>query len=196
MTLECTGIILAGGRSLRMGEDKGLVLLKNKAMVSHVIDALKPLVSEILIIANTQGYEQFGLKVQPDLQPDCGPMGGLLTGLTHSQTDWNLVLSCDTPFVSTELLAYLQSKAHTQKAILPVHKGQIEPLIGLYHRSCRTIFTELIKQREFKMRYAVRQLTPLELNIDAESDFYSERLFDNINTPEALLQAEQHACLP
>ncbi len=174
-----------------MGEDKGLVLLKNKPMITYAIEALKPLVSEILIIANTRGYEQFGFEVLPDLQPDCGPLGGLLTGLTHSETDWNLVLSCDTPFVSTELLAHLQSKAQAQKAVLPVHQGQVEPLVGLYHVSCSTIFSELIKRKEFKMRYAARQLKPLELAIDSESDFYSERLFDNINTSEALMQAEQ-----
>ncbi|GAB5522428.1 MAG: molybdenum cofactor guanylyltransferase MobA [Roseivirga sp.] len=172
-----------------MGEDKGLVLLKNKPMITYAIETLKPLVSEILIMANSSSYDHFGLKVYPDLKPGCGPLGGIFTGLTHSQTDWNLVLSCDTPFVTTELLAHLQSKAGAQKAILPVHKEQVEPLVGLYHKSCRIIFGELIQRKEFKMRYAVKRLKPLKLTVDERNDFYSKRLFDNINTPEALEQA-------
>lgn len=186
-----TGIILAGGKSLRMGQDKGLVLLNSKPLITYAIEALKPLVSEILIVANTQGYHSFGFKVYTDLKPDCGPLGGILTGLSHSQTDWNFVLSCDTPFVSTELFAHLQSKAGSEKAILPLHKGQLEPLVGLYHKSCLKTFSDLIDQRELKMRYAVRQLSRLEVTIDENNALYNQRLFNNINTPEALKQAEQ-----
>lgn len=189
--MSYTGIILAGGKSKRMGEDKGLSLLNHRHLVTYAIGALRPLVSEIIIITNSPGYQQFGYKVYPDQQPDCGPLGGIITGLVHSQTDWNVVLSCDTPFVSSELLSHLVSGAGSEQALLPVHKGQVEPLVGWYHKSCLPVWESLINQGELKMRYAVKQLDRLEVHINEELDFYTERLFDNLNTPEALKQAEQ-----
>ncbi len=186
-----TGIILAGGKSERMGEDKGLTLLNNKPLVSYAIEAVKPLVAQILIVANTPGYEQFGYPVLGDLKPDCGPLGGMLTGLTHSQTDWNVVLSCDTPFVSSELLSHLIARADAEQAILPLHRGKVEPLAGWYHKSCLPAQEDLIDQRELKMRYVVTQLKRLEVPIDERFDFYAEWLFDNLNTPESLKQAEE-----
>ncbi|MCE7992874.1 MAG: molybdenum cofactor guanylyltransferase [Roseivirga sp.] len=186
-----TGIILAGGKSLRMGEDKGLVRLNNKPLISYAIDALRPLVSELLIVANGPGYEPFGYPVIPDLIPESGPLGGTVTGLTDSNSEWNLVLSCDTPFVSTKLFEHLLSNVNNYQAVLPRHKGELEPLTGLYNKNCLKQLEEFIADRQLKMRWAVQQLNLKEVIIDSQNSFYEDQLFQNINTREALLSAEK-----
>ncbi len=84
--MQATGIILAGGKSSRMGEDKGLVLLNGKPMIQYVIEALKGVVSDIIIISNNASYNKFGIPVYPDIIKDKGPVGGIFTGLHHSKT--------------------------------------------------------------------------------------------------------------
>lgn len=188
--MACNGIILAGGESLRMGQDKGLAVLHNKPLITYAIAALKPLVTDILIIADPTAYKHFGYPVYPDQFPDSGPLGGIVTGLQRSNTAYNVVMSCDTPFVSTGLLRHLLSQAQSHDVILPVHEGREEPLTALYHQRCLALFEELIADKALKLRNAVKQVTALEVNIDQRFAFYHERLFDNLNTPEALVGAE------
>lgn len=189
--MALTGIILAGGKSLRMGQDKGLILLNDRPLITYAIEALKPLVSELLIVANSPGYEHFGYRVIPDLIPDSGPLGGILTGLTHSNSEWNVVLSCDTPFVSTKLFEHMLSNTNGHQAVLARHEGELEPLAGLYHKSCLKPIEELISSRQLKMRRAVKQLNLKEVMVDVHNSFYEDRLFQNINTKETLLLAEK-----
>jgi molybdopterin-guanine dinucleotide biosynthesis protein A len=189
--MACSGIILAGGKSLRMGQDKGLAVLHNKPMITYAIAALKPLVSDIFIIAHPAAYAHFGYPVYQDNFPDTGPLGGIVTGLQQSHSAYNLIMSCDTPFVSSDLLKHLLSQAQSHDAILPVHDGQVEPLTALYHQRCLTTFEELIADKALKLLNAVKQVNSLKVPIDQRFGFYHERLFDNLNTPQALAAAEE-----
>ena len=174
-----------------MGQEKGLMLLNSKPLISYAIDALFPLVDELIVVANDDAYNELGHKVVPDLIPDSGPLGGVYTGLQHSQTDINLVLSCDTPFVSTGLMRYLLTKMDQQEVVVARHQQGIEPLAAVYHKSCLPKLKSLIDQGDLKMRFAIRQLKFLEVEMNEQLDFYSDNLFDNLNTPESLRQAEQ-----
>lgn len=102
---EITGIILAGGKSSRMGKDKGLCDFKGKALVSYAIETLRPLCGNLMISANyfPEKYAEFDLPVIADEVKNIGPMGGILSCLKQSHTQHNLVLSCDTPFVTTDV---------------------------------------------------------------------------------------------
>lgn len=184
-----TGIILAGGKSLRMGQDKGLMILNNKPLITYAIEALEPLVTEILIVANSSDYDQFGYRIVNDLIPESGPLGGLVTGLTHSKSALNVVLSCDTPFISSDLLSFLISKAEDYEAIVPLYEGYVQPLVGIYDKVCLPQLRAMMDSGQLKMRRAVEQLNSREVVIDDSLGFYSERLFKNINTPEALEEA-------
>ena len=105
--MRITGVILAGGKSSRMGTDKGLLELNGKPLIQYAIDTLKSIGLEIIIISNNSDYEQFGFPVYPDIIPDKGPIGGVYTALSYSSTEKNLIVSCDTPFLSKKLLNYL-----------------------------------------------------------------------------------------
>ena len=77
--MDITGIILSGGKSLRMGQDKGLMSLDGKFMIEHVIDHIKPLCKQILISANQEEYHKFGYPVVRDEIKDIGPAGGIVS---------------------------------------------------------------------------------------------------------------------
>ena len=108
--MQATGIILAGGKSSRMGEDKGLVLLNGKPMIQYVIEALKEVVSDIIIISNNASYNKFRVPVYSDIIKDKGPVGGIYTGLYHSTTELNFCISCDVPMISSDFIFWLLNK--------------------------------------------------------------------------------------
>ena len=102
-----TGIILAGGKSSRMGTDKALFVLNGSTFLDHIIRALEPLVDDILIISNDERHSTYNLKRVRDTIADAGPISGLHAGLTNSVTENNLVLSCDIPLIETSMLEVL-----------------------------------------------------------------------------------------
>ena len=88
-----TGIILAGGKSSRMGEDKGFLKLNGKTFMSSIIAALNPIVGEIIIVSNNSEYDVFNLKRVADSMEDSGPLAGLYSGLLHSELKTILFLA-------------------------------------------------------------------------------------------------------
>jgi molybdopterin-guanine dinucleotide biosynthesis protein A len=182
--MNVTGIILAGGKSSRMGNDKGLVLLNGKPMITYVIEGLKYICDQIIIITNNEEYVQFGYKLIPDLISDKGPLGGIYSGLAHSKTDVNLCLSCDSPFVTTKLLQLLIDSLGYHDVVLPSYNGRLHPLIGAYKKSCKTVFEKQINANVLKVETAYKQLKYKKIDL-TENDFEAS-VFSNINTLEDL----------
>lgn len=181
---------MAGGKSSRMGADKGLVKLNGKNMVEHVISSVMQVTDSIMIVANNSDYGYLGVPVFPDAIKDCGPMGGIYTGLIHSETEKNIVLSCDLPFVTMGVLNDIIKATGECEITVPVHDGRIEPLCGLYKKNCSVIFHSLLLKREFKMLDSLKCFKVQMLDV-TKSENYSERMFRNINSTGDLLIAEE-----
>ena len=175
-------IILAGGKSSRMGQDKGLMMFKNKAMISHVIERVWTISNDIMIISNNVAYEKFGLKVHPDIHKEIGTLGGIFTGLSRSETEYNMILSCDTPFITSELLQLLISKADNYDVCIPTYNQRSHQLIGIYTKNCMAIFEKKIKEKDFKIR---NSFNLLNVNL-VDCNHMNENNFTNINTVEDL----------
>lgn len=174
-----TGIILAGGKSSRIGSDKGFVLLKNKPFIQHIIEAVQPLVDEIIIVSNNPDYDIFMLKRVNDLMEDSGPLAGLYTGLHYSNTKNNLVLSCDVPFINTETLRKLTEQKEENADIIQLEsKGKTMPLIAMYKKRSESKFFELLQQGERRLRFAVNQCKVKTIVLSAAL----EKFTTNINT--------------
>jgi molybdenum cofactor guanylyltransferase len=153
-----TGIILAGGKSSRIGSDKGFLLLNSKPFIQHIIEAMLPLVNEIIIVSNNTDYDVFKLKRVNDLIENSGPLAGLYTGLNYSNTKNNLVLSCDVPLINTETLRNLTELKEENTDIIQLQsKGKTMPLIAMYKKHCESNFSELLQQGERRLRFAVNQ---------------------------------------
>lgn len=129
-----TGILLAGGKSSRMGSEKGMVAYKGKPLIQYGIDLLSGYTDKIIISSANPAYKRFGLELVPDEIAGQGPAAGIAAALRHSLTPWNLVLACDLPFLEPELIDALLAAAGNNQAVIPVHQGVSEPLAGLWHR--------------------------------------------------------------
>lgn len=176
-----TGIILAGGKSSRMGLDKGLLQLNGTTFISHILNAVKPLVSDIIIVSNNIEYDVFGHKRVDDIIKNAGPVAGLHSGLSLSETKYNLVLSCDIPLIKTNILKKLIEGNNDNFDIIQLQsQGKTMPLIGLYKKKCAHKFLELLQGNERRLRYAVDQLNTKTIKLNAEFDHYVK----NINTKE------------
>ncbi len=182
-----TAIVLAGGKSSRMGTDKGFVNFKNKPFVQHIIDVVRPLVNEIIIISNHPNYDIFGLKRFNDIIKNAGPLAGIQAGLHESETENNLVISCDVPLISSELLELLITEINTTSEVIQLQSGDKKmPLIAIYKKSCEAKFTEVLIQGERRVRKAIEQCKVKTIIIEKALEKHTA----NINTKEDLKEIE------
>ena len=138
---DLTGIILAGGKSSRMGREKGLVEFRGKPLIQFEIDLLLHFTDRILISSGNPDYGSFKLEMVPDDVLGLGPAAGLASALRNSETLWNVVLACDLPFLEPELIDFLLVNTSGFQAVIPCHDGGNEPLAGLYRRDLAEQFT-------------------------------------------------------
>lgn len=130
------GIILSGGKSSRMGEDKALMKVGTKTIIEIMIDKLKPFCNEIIISADEiDKYSQFGFKVVPDKFKNSGPLAGIYSSLLESNTERNFIISCDLPLVSQKIVERLINYNSSKEIILPVTDGKYHQLCGVYSKS-------------------------------------------------------------
>ena len=181
-----TGIILAGGKSSRMGQDKGLLPYKGMPLILYVINAISPVVNDVLIVTSNKDYEQFGYPLIADVYSEKGPLAGIYSGLRSSESELNLVLGCDMPNVTTELLRYLVSQVKDEAVLLPSFKGKTEQLAGFYSKKCLPIFKQEIEKDNLKIRDAIALVSHRFVEIDEQLAFYKPELFNNLNSPEDL----------
>jgi molybdenum cofactor guanylyltransferase len=184
--IQLSGIILSGGQSSRMGSDKAFIEFQGKKLIEYPINLLQQFCNEIIISANSQEYEKLGFKVIRDDFPGCGPIGGIFSSLKHSSNDWNMVVSCDTPFLSSELISKLLEIISDFQCLVPVHFGKIEPLVALYHKSCLPVLTEKINSGNYKIRLLFESLPTLFIDVSDLTD-NNPLLFSNFNSPADMI---------
>ncbi|NOY38413.1 MAG: molybdenum cofactor guanylyltransferase [Chlorobi bacterium] len=183
--MSLTGIILAGGRSHRMGKDKGLIRYHGKTLIEQAIGTLAPWCSDLLISANNPVYEQFGLRVVPDSIRDIGPMGGILSGLEASPNNANLILACDIVAVPENLLQLLTKYARNHEAVIPLHPdGKAEPLCAWYHRNICNPMANEAKRGNYKLIDFLRQRDTVFLPLQTSLKDYHPQILRNLNRPE------------
>jgi molybdopterin-guanine dinucleotide biosynthesis protein A len=135
-----TGIILAGGDSKRIGTDKGLIDLNGKRLISYVIESLRPVVDEIIVVVGSEEripiYRhavEDDVQIVPDMYDDGSPMIGLITGLTHAKGAYAVVAACDMPFINSDLVDLLFLLSYELNGTLLIKpNGWVEPLPAVY----------------------------------------------------------------
>ncbi|MBI2272058.1 MAG: molybdenum cofactor guanylyltransferase [Bacteroidetes bacterium] len=188
---DITGIILAGGKSSRMGSDKGMIQLNGKRFIEHILEALIPNVSDIIIIANNDNYNNLGYKVYEDIIKDRGPLGGIYTGLRNSKTENNIIVSCDIPFINSGLIKHIIKNMGRTDISVPVFEGNTEPLCAVYTKEITGKIKDLIINNELKIHNVLKHFITTEVHITNKLDFYNKRLLANINTPEELKTSKE-----
>ena len=187
---EITGLILAGGRGMRMGGvDKGLQTLQGKPMILHVIQRLQPQVDRIMINANQNldRYREFNFPVCADEKNDyAGPLAGMQAGLIHCDTAYMLTAPCDTPMLPTDLVTQLATALEKSTADIAVANTKQHDRIQRQPVFClmkKTVLTDLTAALERGVRKV--DLWLAEKNV-VDVVFDNETAFANINTLEEL----------
>lgn len=182
--MELPGIIiLAGGKSTRMGEDKGLMPLFGKSMISYVLDRALEINSEIIIVSDNANYKKFGYPVVKDVFKEKGPLAGMYSGLINSNIEKNIVLSCDIPYIRSGLLKYLFYQSEGFDITIPVHKERIHPLIGIYSKKCADHFKKCIELDKLKITNAFE---PFNTNM-VDVDEFDDIAFKNLNSKKDII---------
>lgn len=180
-----TGIVLAGGKSRRMGTDKGLLPFQNSTFIQNTINHLKKVVKNVIIIANHKKYEDFNIRVVEDIIKDSGPLGGLHSGLTCSKTELNVVLANDMPLVTSNFIKGLIEKFNlSYDALWCTAGGKDIPLAGIYKKSVAFNCKKLLQNGEKRL---LELQTVAKIQKYEVEDAYTSYL-QNINTPEQYRQ--------
>lgn len=181
--MNLTAIILAGGKSSRMGVDKALLKMNGKTLLETVIEICQPVCSSIIISSNNPAHSVHGYPVIADEQKGCGPIGGIYTCIKQSLTNWNFIISVDTPFVTPDFIQFLLLHTGDFNVVIPVYSGKTEPLIALYNRSCLPVIEKQIQLQLFKIQHLLALLNAefVECNEWIEK---TPMIFNNLNRPE------------
>lgn len=194
--LKASGIILAGGRSSRIGTDKAYLNFEGKPLLHRIVDVLDPVAEQIIIVGKQKFRQRDAylaareVVVTEDLYPGKGPLVGIYSGLAAAKYDYGLVVACDMPFLNPGLLRFMFRAAEGYDGAV-IYDGQhYEPLHAVYAKSCLAAIHQAIRQGERKVTSFfgacnLRIIGPRE--IEAYDCQYLS--FYNINTKENYRQA-------
>jgi molybdopterin-guanine dinucleotide biosynthesis protein A len=188
---DITAFILSGGKSSRMGTNKALLNIDGKSLIQRIVELLDTIIFTIVISSNEpQLYKSLEKKIIKDIYPGRGPLSGIHSVLTYSNTERNLIISCDMPFINKELINYLCNYESDKDIIILKADGRIQPLCGIYSKKVLPIVELHLKESVQKGSalkgsiYELMDRVPTEIIEVDRLDFYSSDLFFNINTPE------------
>ena len=194
-----TGIILAGGKSSRLGRDKAWEDVGGQRIIDRVIGALQSSCDEVLIIGDRpERQNELSLpkciQYRSDELKGRGSIGGLYTGLTASDTLWSLVVACDMPFISRELIRFMLSIISKNRcdAIVPVINGRYQPTHALYNSTCIPFIEKNISSGNFRMDSYFDEIYLEEISEDVINSIKGAELsFFNVNTEDDLFTARE-----
>jgi len=197
--LEASCIILAGGKSSRLGHDKVLETIGKRSLLEQTISRVSPLCDELIIVtAQKQAVPDLtshpNLKVVHDILPFKGPLVGIYTGLTESTSPRSLVVATDMPFLNENLLRHLLQLAADFDLVVPRIRNRLEPLHAVYSKNCLAPMESMIKQDKLcvnKLTQSVKTRYVEAAEIERfDPDYLS---FFNINTEADLEKARKLA---
>ena len=190
-------VIQAGGKSIRMGENKALMFLSGKPLIQRVLERVKPIAQELFIVTNDiPSFEFLGEKMVNDSIPNMGAIGGLYTAMDVSNNHYVAVVACDLPFVSTAILLKgleLLVQSDADVAIPMTGPSFYEPLHAVYRRGpCKEAIYQSIVLDQRRLVSWLPRVKVIELRPDLYREFDPSGLaFYNINTKDDFLKAEQ-----
>lgn len=182
MDFSC--LILAGGQSRRMGQDKAQLRLDGLSMVERLYHKVSGIFSEIIIVDNAPGkFALPGVREINDDYPGAGPLGGIHAGLKAAKNQIAFVISCDLPFIKPEDFEPVLKKAPAHDIVVPVINQRKQVLFSSYQKTCLPYLEELLCQKKYQVLLLLDQLNTCYLE---EKDFTpgaGERISFNLNTP-------------
>ena len=192
-------IILCGGKSSRMGRDKGSMIIHDKPMIKHILSTLNHHINEAIIVLNNQErIAKYGKFINPDDYTytitfvedeikDLGPLPGIMTGLSNISGDYALVLPCDSPYVTGKYIDAIFSQIEREyQAIVPYHDTDnkiktSEPLHSIYSRNVTPVIENLIENDILHIKGLIEKIDTKFVLIDNKK--IEKKEFRNLNRP-------------
>ncbi|PYN18423.1 MAG: molybdenum cofactor guanylyltransferase [Candidatus Rokuibacteriota bacterium] len=190
--MRVTGVIQAGGKSTRMGgEPKALLELGGRRIIERVLDAVRPVVDDVLIVTNTPDlYGFLGVPMVPDVYPDHGSLGGIFSGLAAAGGEAAFTVACDMPFLHPDVARLVVGRAGEGDVVIPRVGEQLETMHALYAKACLPHIEARLKAGRLKIVGFFDDLRVVEI---PEADVARHRapdvVFMNVNTPDELARA-------
>jgi len=186
---DVTGVLLAGGKSRRMGQDKALLQLDGVPLFEHSLTLLQQFFTTILIAGDRPDLSRSKIPALPDIYPGSA-LGGLHTGLQAAKTDWIFVVPCDMPYPDARLVSLLLRHRTGVDAVVPRTEDGYEPVFALYHKNCLAPMEQLLQQNQYRIydfyqRIKICYLDPPQLPFDWK------RSLINLNTPAQLASVKE-----
>jgi molybdopterin-guanine dinucleotide biosynthesis protein A len=187
---EITGVLLCGGRSERMGRDKALEPLGDRALLEYPLAALRAVAERVVLACGPlPRYAELGCELALDRAAGAGPLAGLLAGLEASRTEWTAVLACDMPRADAATLKALLDEALARNfdaCLLEIERGT-QPMFAVYRKTCTPAVRAALDAGERRMiSFHGREVGGRSLRVGALRVARPDELALNLNTPEEL----------
>jgi len=195
MVENCTAVILAGGESRRMGQDKASIQLANTSLLHRIMRNVQPLFEQVFI-SMRQPRQDLPLPFICDQsvcnQPGShGPMSGVATALEYVETDWVFAIACDMPFISPALIRALANKRGEHAIVVAMVHGHLQPLAAFYAKSCLPQMQQQLADGNRSLKTLIGTVDALTMQEQECVQHDSELLsFFDLDTKEDLARAE------
>ena len=197
--VEITGVVLAGGKSSRMRENKAFLDVDGQTLLERVVTGLRAVFPEVIIVGDPDAYRGLADRVVADIFPGVGPLAGIHAGLTFASHNLVFVAACDLPFVNGGLASFIAARAEGFDAAVPCVGGRLQPLFAAYRKTCLGPVTRCLEAGRYRVASFLGEVRVRYLT---EADFagwpHLRRVFFNVNTPADVrrLRQEIFAAVP
>jgi len=185
---DITGIILAGGKSKRMGVNKALLKIGGKTIIEKTAELMSILFNRVLIITNSfVEYQFLGLEMFEDIHKNIGPLAGIHSGLVHSDTEKNFIISCDVPLMIKEMIEYIIEYKSNKPIKFCEAAGYHQPLVGVYKKEIPVKIENFLSDNDEttdKSFHHFLKKVNAEIIDPQNLLFYKDELFFNVNSPD------------
>lgn len=179
MTEPFSVIVLAGGQSRRMGRDKATLSWEGGDLLGSLLTRLLPLSDDVIVVSNTSREIPHTVRQVADLIPGKGPLSGIHAGLVYARHPLVFFTACDLPFLIPELALQIVYSVGKADGSVAMYKGQLEPLIACYRKSCATVVEGLLVEGKYSVRDFLAKINWVTVQ---EFDKFDEYYFMNLNT--------------
>ncbi len=190
MQNKITGIILAGGNSLRMGQDKLKLAWGDSTLLEHVVSSMRKVIEDILIIVdNSQRVSLDGAEIHEDIFPGTHTLGALYTGLLRARTDRCFVVAADMPFLNPKVIQEF-IRPRSAKVVITRVEDRLQTLSAVYSKQLLPVIKQRIDDEQWSLHGLVKSVDAeiLEATVLQKLDPHGHHFY-NINTPEAYQKA-------
>ncbi|KJR99946.1 MAG: hypothetical protein VR68_07800 [Peptococcaceae bacterium BRH_c4a] len=183
--MKISGIILAGGKSSRMGKNKALLEIDGLTLIERVAAIMSGVCSEIIIAGDSSGtLNKTGYRSVPDIYPGCGPLSGIHAGLSAARNQYSFIIACDMPFVDEKLMRKIIDQAEDSYEAVILKTGKFyEPLFSLYGKGYVRAAEASIEKGVYKVTASLSLVRWKTVSVDVDEMPDLGKCLLNINTP-------------